>query len=360
MPAQPTTSTGFTLTQATKGGRLFVMYFGFFLAFLIVGRMSLNMFVAYWKATHPPAPPPPTVGFGKLPLLNFPIQTSQDKPASYKLETATGGFPAFGDRAKVFLMQRSTPSLLADEKAKALGQTYEFVFAPEIISNQIYKWTKTQPLLSTLELNINNNHFEMTTNYLSKPELLLNRQLPTAFEAVERVKAYLDSTELLPKDIATASGEVVYLKSLGGQLSTAVSASDADFIQVDLNRNPIDNVFRMYTPEGYTGVITGIIAGNLASKDSIVELRYNYNQPDYSQVHTYPLRSVQSAWQLIQSGQGYVAQKGKTDIAVVRTVSLGYYDDFEEQDYLQPIYVFEGDDGFLAFISALDPKYVQN
>ena len=46
-------------------------------------------------------------------------------------------------------------------------------------------------------------------------------------------------------------------------------------------------------------------------------------------------------------------------MAVIRRVYLGYYDDFEEQEYLQPIIVFEGDDGFLGYVHALDQTYVQ-
>jgi hypothetical protein len=85
----------------------------------------------------------------------------------------------------------------------------------------------------------------------------------------------------------------------------------------------------------------------------------NYHAVDYDQVHTYPLRDVQSAWRTLQAGEGYVAQRGLNDMAIVRQVYLGYYDDFEEQSYLQPVYVFEGDGGFLGYVPAIDPRYLQ-
>jgi len=137
--------------------------------------------------------------------------------------------------------------------------------------------------------------------------------------------------------------------------------NDLKIIQVDIDRIAIDQVYKMYSPEGYQASIRAVLTGALnGSLDNIVALEINHNEVDYDQVHTYPLRSSRSAWQILQAGEGYIASKGKSDQAIIRKVSLGYYDDFEEQEYLQPIYVFENeDDGFLGYVSALDQTYVQ-
>lgn len=353
-------NTGPNLTNVTYVGRQFVKYGLSTLVILIIGRLAVNGFIAYWKATHPEPPPPPTVGFGILPSIQFPLQSETDKPTSYSLETATGTTPNFGDRAKVFFMPRAAVSLLADQNAKAKAARLDYVFEPEVLSDELYRWNKSQPILSTLEMNVRTFNFSVTTNYLSLPELLVNIQVPSGFDAVNTVKNFLERAELLPEDVATASGEVLYLKSLGGELAPAVSQSDADFIQVDLNRSPIDNSVRMFTPEGYVGTINATLTGFYDSHNSVVEINYNYHPIDYSQMHTYPLRTSQSAWQLLQGGEGYIAKKGKEESAVIRSVKLGYFDSFEEQEYLQPIYVFENTDtGFVGFVPAIDPRYIQ-
>lgn len=354
-------ASGPTLTNITYAGRQTVKFGLIALVVLMVGRITINAFVAYWKATHPEPPPPPTVGFGLLPAIEFPNQTDIDKPVSYRLETATGTTPEFGDRAKVYFMPKATASLLADQNAKSTASQLDYVFEPEVITTELYRWNKSQPLLSTLEMNIRTNNFKMTSNFLSLPELLVNKNVPSGFDAIRTVKTFLDRADLIADDVATASGEIVYLKSLGGELAPAVSQSDADFIQVDINRNPIDGVFRMFTPEGYMGTINAILTGAYEGRQAIVELNYNYHAVDYDQVHTYPLRPTQSAWQLLQAGEGYIAEKGTEDSAIVRNVILGYFDSFEEQDYLQPIYIFENPEtGFLGYVSALDPKFIQN
>lgn len=350
---------GATLTEITYMGRLVVKFGSIAIVLLMVGRVTLDTAIAVWKALNPEPPPPPTVGFGVLPKLRFPDRVNIVKPDSYVLETANASFPDFGDRAKVFFMPQSSLGLLDDEDARQIAATYNYLFEPEIQSSRMYRWTKSTPINSTLQVDIQSLAFQVTTDYLSRPDLLANPNLPDNFEAVTMVKKFLSRVEQA-EDIATASGEVVFKKSLGGELEDAVSYSDADFISVDLNRVPIDDKYRMFTPEGYKGVVYAVVTGALNNDDAIVHFENNYHYVDYDQVHTYPLRSPRSAWQILKSGEGYVASYDGDGQAVIRTVQLGYYDDFEEQQYLQPVYVFEGDDDFIGYVNAVDPTYIQS
>lgn len=353
-------SSAASLTQIAYYGRQGVKITIITLISLIVGRVLLTATVNYWVATHPPAPPPPTVGFGQLPPLRFPTQTSQDKPQQYQLQMATGNFPRFPDRAKVFLMPQSAPSLLADQRAKEIGANLGFTSIPNALNDRTYRWTKSTPLEETLNLDIQDYTFSLTTNYLSKPELLAQNNLPIESAATQAVKSFVGSTQPLGDDIATVSGTVSYLKAVGGQVTAAVSFSDADFLKVDLNRAPIDNRWQTYTSDGVSGIIQAIVSGSFQGKDQLMQVIDNYHPVDYSQVQTYPLMSVTSAWQALQAGAGYIAQKGTASTAVIRQVSLGYYDDDQDQPYFQPIYVFTGDNGFIGFVPAVNPTWISS
>lgn len=348
-----------TLTRAAYVGRQSIKYGAICLVALIVGRTVLSVGFSFYKAMFPDPPPPPTVGFGVLPELRFPGQLSADKPLSYELEVPNSRLPNFGDRTKVFLMNRTSLSLLADQRSKQIAANFGYVFQPTILGTTQYRWTKSTPIQATLQMNIQNFSFDITTDYLSRAALLTNKNLPTESSAVSILKAFVKSGQDLPDDIATASGEVSYFKSLGGELQPAVSLSDADFLRVDVNRFPIDGNKKFYTPNGDEGALHGIVSGSLNGQDQLVDVHYHYQQIDYTERHTYPLRSVSSAWQIVQAGEAYVAKRGSDDNAVIRTISLGYYDDTEEQDYLQPIYVFEGDNGFMAYVPAIDPIWYQ-
>jgi len=348
-----------TLTRAAFVGRQSVKFGAIILVVLIVGRTLLSVGSSVYTSMFPAPPPPPTVGFGILPELRFPEQSTVDKPQSYELEVPNSRLPNFGDRTKVFLMNRSSLSLLADQRAKQIAADYGYVFQPTILSSTLYRWTKSTPIQATLQMNIQNFSLDITTDYLSRAELLTNKTLPTEANAVSIVKASVRTGQELPVDIATASGTVSYFKSLGGELQPAVSLSDADFLRVDVNRFPIDGNKKFYTPDGDEGALNGVVSVSLSGQDQVVDLHYHYQTIDYSERHTYPIRSVSSAWQIVQAGEAYVAGKGSNDTAVIRSVLLGYYDDSEEQDYLQPIYIFEGDNGFIAYVPAIDPIWYQ-
>lgn len=352
-------STKPTLTHFTHYGRLAVKYGLIGLVALMVGRTFFSAMIAFWKATHPEPPPPPTVGFGKLPAIEFEKQASDGKPKSYSLELATRDFPDFGDRAKVFFMPKAPPSLLADEAVKKIASTYDFIFEPEVLDSRTYRWTKSQPIETNIKIDIQNRNFSLGSDYLSRPGLLSNNSLPENFEAVNRVKSFLSAADLLSRDIATSSGKVSYLKSLGGELSEAFSLSDADFVKVDLDRTPISGKYPMVSPDGKSGVVSAILTGALSGNASIVSMEYHHKEVDYSQVETYPIRTAASAWKILQAGEGYVVNTGENQEALVRKVELAYFDDWKEQDFLQPVYVFQGDDDFLAYVSALDPQFIQ-
>jgi hypothetical protein len=350
---------GLTLTQAAFFGRNFVKFGLIAVVVMIVGRTFLAAAIQFYKAANPPPPPPPTVGFNALPPIKFPAQTEADKPKQYELQLASGRFPNYGDRAKVFLMLRTTPNLLSDQRARATAGQLGYLTPPTVLSDRTYRWTKSSPLQATLELDIQNLNFSIKTNYLAKPELLAQKNLPGDAQAVTLAKSLLTGLGTNTADLATASGQVLYLKSLGTEVGPAVSFSDADFLQVDVSRTPVDELYPFYGPDGKTGNIHAIISGGLEGNNKLVDYTFNHQVIDYTQVETYPLRSAAAAWQLLQGGEGYIAQKGSTDNAVIRSVELGYYEDTQEQEYMQPIYVFKGDNGFIGYVPALDQRYIQ-
>jgi hypothetical protein len=349
---------GLTLTDVTQFGRQAVKIVSIFFVVMIVGRFAIQSFVAFWKAMNPPTPPPPTVGFGMLPALRFPEKPKAEVPTSYSLQLPRGTFPSYGDRAKVFFMPSTSLGLLSDQRAREFAAKYGFVFEPTILTARLYRWQRSSPLETTLQLDIQTYQMRLTTNYLNRSDLLLRSVLPESSKAEQIVKNFMNVGGIGDKSIATNSAKTTYLRLQGTQLVEALSYSDADYVRVTLNRYPVDGTYEMFTPDG-TGIIEAVVAGGLPGNNAVVDFVSNFKPVDSSVAHTYPIRTAAQAWSILQAGEGYVARHSSSGEAVIRSVTLGYYDDFEPQTYLQPIYVFTGDDDFLGYVPAIDPRFIQ-
>jgi hypothetical protein len=75
---------------------------------------------------------------------------------------------------------------------------------------------------------------------------------------------------------------------------------------------------------------------------------------------TYTLKPSSQAWEELTSGKGYILKYPAIGTTVtVRSIRLAYYDSFEPQTYLQPIFVFEGDEGFMGYVAAVASAWTE-
>lgn len=346
-----------TLTEVAYYTRRTLKWGSFLILFLIVFRWVWSGFVAYWLAKYPPPPPPPTVVFGKLPALQFPDQNRPD--LALKLETVTGAAPDLGDRAHVFFMPAKRANLLALERAINQAARLGFTLPPAKLTDTSYRWTNSTPLPTNLDMDIIYGHFTLTASWQQDPSLLDATNLPSSTQAVIEAQDYLADAGLLPEDLKTGRTQVSFWRSSVGDFIPALSLSESEFVQVDLFRQDLP-AGKVYTATPTAGLVQIIFSGNTNTGKRIIGLTYNYFPVNYDQSATYPLKTSAQAWQELQSGQGYIAQPPTTgNIATVRRVSLGFYDAPTPQTFLQPIYIFEGDANFVAYVSAIDAKWIQ-
>lgn len=346
-PAKP-----LTLTQASTAARQLILVGGITLGLLMVGRFFLSSFSNFWIATHPTPPPPPTRGFGILP--NIPFPQSSAPPLSYQLQIPPSGIPSIPDRMKVFFIPTKRANLLTAQKAGTVAKALGFLFDPSQLTNVMYRWSRTQPLPSTLDMDIETGTFTMTLNWQSDPSFLQNNRLPNEDDAISQTRSYLESAQILPPDIATGSAKVSYLKASGGTYESAVSLSEADFLQIDMFRTKIDATYDVVTDKPGHGTIRAIVTGKTDRNNQFASIEYAYFPVTYSAFETYPLLTPTQAFQLLNTGKGFIASPPQgTNVATIRSLSLSYYDSPTPQEYLQPIYVFEGDNNFVAYVPAI-------
>jgi hypothetical protein len=344
------------LTRIAITARKAIKFSIFFIIFLIVGKILLTAGISIYNKLFPAPPPPPTVRFGKLPAINFPNNGITAK-MTYVLETPEGGLPTnIPTQAKVFFMPKATANLLSLDSAKATAQAMDFSSDPQQISDTIYKFTNPNfPV--TLLMNIITKTFSISYDLSSDKTPLSNRP-PLAEIAASEFRSFLSAANILPADLKGPTTSD-FLKLSNGQLVGALSLSEADLVKINLFRKDYDNLPSV-TGNPNQANVWAIISGSSNRDQQIIAAEYHYYPVDETQYSTYPIKTPAEAFGELQNGQAFIASLGQNkdgDTLKIRRIHLAYFDPNEQADFYQPIYVFEGDNGFIAYLPAVTSDY---
>lgn len=316
----------------------------------IVGIFLFIFLFNFVKGLHPPPPPPPTVSFGKLPVIAFP-QTKKNTSLQFSIDTLSGSFPDFGDRATVYKIQQSQPTLLALTNAKAIAAKMGYVQDPIKISDEKYQWRNSEELPKTLLMNIFTNDFFITSLYQTNQDVILGNNLGDQNKAIDTVTAFLQNATLLPQDVDTNKTKATLLHLSGGQLSPATSLSDTQIVEIDFFQSDM-NKLPLFYPEP-THSTMNVLVGGGSSTPQIVVANFIHQTITQTQA-TYPIITARLAFDMLKKGQGYIAAYDGTGTTIaIHNVVLGYYMSDISQHYLLPIIVFEGSNGFFGYVPAI-------
>lgn len=348
-----------TLTNISITSRKIIRYGIFFIIFLIVGRIFLNVGSGIYKKVFPTPTPPPTVKFGKLTKIPFPNNGVAPK-FTYVLETADGNLPTnIPSQAKVYFIPKANANLLSLDVAKSKASALGFSGDVQQISDTIYKF-KNPNFPTSLQMNIITGTFSASYD-LTVDKSPISQKPPVAEVAASNLKSYLSGAGLLPEDL---TGQIThdFLKITNGQLVSALSLSEANFIKINLFRRNYDNLPSM-TGNPNQANVWAIMSGINNSGQQIIASEYHYHAIDESQYSTYPIKSVAEAFTQLQNGDAFIANLGLNkdgDTLKIRKIYLAYFDPEEATEYFQPIFVFEGDNGFVAYLPAVTSDYYQS
>jgi len=342
------------LTRVSITARKIIRYAVFFTIFLIVGKILFDIGSGIYLRVFPPPPPPPTVSFGKLPKISFP---EKEKPnLTFSLETPDGGLPTLAPQAKVYFMPKLAPTLLSLDVAKDKAVALGFNPSEQEISQTIYRFPhKENP--ETLEMNIATGIFSISYD-LKADSSPLERRPPAPEIAASTVRSYLSSAGLFPEDL-TGITTHEFLKIEGDKFVSALALSEADLVKVNFFRKNYDELPSL-TPDPGSANIWFMVSGASERDKQVIAGQFHYFPVDESQSATYPIKTAQAAWDEFNVGGAYVAASGlnkEGDSVKIRRIYLAYYDPGLTAEFFQPIIVFEGDRGFIAYLPAVAAEY---
>ncbi len=346
------TKTAFYTRKGVKYGSIGIV------VFLILRFLFLTT-IDYWQKLHPPPPPPPTVAFGKLPAIEFPEPNNLPAEISYRLETAEGIIPQTEDIGKVYTITKTNPNLLGLDRAKELARKMGFASEPVQITPRLYRFNSQATPVTTLEIDTVTGYFTLKYDYRNDQSILAEKKLPSDEQAVREANNFLSTLGLLEKDLDEGESKISYSRFSPDELLPAISLSEADFVRVDLFRQLLDEK-KVTTDKPNQSLIYFIFSGSRERQKRTIEVKYVYSPLERDNFATYPLKSASEAWSELNSGHGYIAELGdnQNGQVIVRRIFLSYFESEKPQNFLQPIFVFEGDKNFTAFVPAVDPEWV--
>ena len=90
-----------------------------------------------------------------------------------------------------------------------------------------------------------------------------------------------------------------------------------------------------------------------------MKAQIKYFAQSEDQIGIYPLRSTDQAFEDLKGGKGIVISSSQPDGEVkIKKVFLAYYDPDTYQEYMQPVYVFLGENKFVAYVTAVTDEYL--
>lgn len=359
---------------------------------LAIGIGSIIMIVLIFRIggmikniVSPPKITPPNQAYDVLPPLKFPLSIIENN-FTYTINTVSGSLPDFPDRLVVYPFIKPEPNLLNLDKAKAKVQTLRFinqqgnVIPATSLGNGKYQWTEQTGINRKVKFDIVTFDFSLSSNYLSSLTVLASQSLNDENNAILTVKSFLDNIELFPEDIdlgktQNSANYVTYstypqlFNIRNGALIKTTSLSNAKVIRVDLYQKDIEydlDLGRANTPKikiklpilypnpPYSTMSFWIASGQSSSEIDTAEFIHRDIDKSGSTFATYPIKTAKEAFEELQNEKSYIASYDGLDKEVlINNVFLAYYIGSENQDYLMPIIVFEGQKNFLAYVSAV-------
>lgn len=317
---------------------------------VMVGTLSAMSYFQSVKDNTPIPTPTPSATFGTLPEIVFPDSAS--RPKSFELELIEGRPPEATHSAPIYLVPDKKPTLFSKRQAVTFGKKVGFLEEPVETSATILDFSDPGTN-SRLTVNIATNNFYMRKYF---PDTTVF-QIPTITDQntlVNHARGYFRELRLW-NDSFTGSA-VSYYSFDGTNLFKLPDARGAILARVDFFI-PSVGPYPAVSPKLTSSDIYIVFTADRSDIREVVEASFQYFPADTNISATYPTISGQEAFDALIAGKGYIATSN-TSQAVVRKVYLAYYQPSEHQDFLQLVWVFEGDDGFVAMVPATDPVWI--
>lgn len=301
--------------------------------------------------------------------LPNPLSQLEETTEGYKfsLDNIDGRPTTATDSAQVFLLLEPPASRFgADEKAHLMAKSLGFDIdstRPRILGSQAIYTDPAQKLKVDLE----SFNFTYERLFEDDPTIFEGTTAPTAIEAESRAKLILQQLDVYPRELSNGQTNIIYfyfdpvsrtVKTI--QTDAAATAQESpNMVEVDFSRPDLGGLpvvsSTYYNTQNYV-----LMTFYTNSDYKILKSQIQYQERSADQIGVYPVRTGDEAYADLQKGEGFIIQNPTKEKSVtIKKMFLAYYDSDQTQQYLQPVYVFLGEENnFVAYVPAVAKDYI--
>lgn len=340
-----------TLTQTASLTKKGFIFGSVSLILMILGWVGFGYYKAYQASKIPPPEEKPDVKFNILPQPNLKDSLTPSSDYTYDLVTKTGSLPTDLPKImRVYFISKLGTTLLAPNRAKQLAEKFNFISGPEIISPTLYKFTNVTGGKIEIDLDIGNFNFERniaTESGETQDEVIADRG-----KLVEEFKNFLASKGLLSDQLRAGRTTVSY----DGPSQKDSLSAQVTLWQDDIKEGEVS--FPIVTAQFTKGLIKTKVTKYTQEENKYLNLDYIFWSIDENNFATYQIKSAADAYSELKEGRGVVVIKPPFTQVSISSVYLGYLVSEEYSPYLQPVFVFEGEE-FAAIVAAITDEYLE-
>lgn len=357
------------------------------IAVIVVAYTSKYTFkagVAIWHKINPPVIKP-TTSFGKLPALSIPsLKLAEGATPTLSIDTPTGRLPVFSKIMPVFKVITPGVTQKYEENATLLATKLGFSGAHSSISSSAFAW-KNEELGTILKMNVITRNFSLESDWKTLKDKIQVATCPYPSDAKDISTKFFETAGLTLEDYSTLTTKLA--RTDGSNLIETSSVSESQFTIVDFFRSvkPGEFPYKILGPNPKRGMVELIISGKTTNErqttnTSFVGGKYMFRELDKEKFSTYPIKSVETAYQELSDGKGAITylKPGNEDFFAsykpikpetikIREIYIAYFEPETLPQYLQPIFVFEGkafsSDGkegeYVAYVPAVSAEWVK-
>ncbi len=344
-----------SLTQTAYTSRRLIKYGGIgIIAISILWSLSVLAYKAY-LAAHPPYVAP-TVKYGLLPRLVFPERDIASNK-NFTFELPNDAVPEFSDQAKVYIIYNPNTTFLALQEDIQTAAAFGFTSEPVETETGIYKFIDSKTN-KTLVVNVTTGDFTITYPYTSDQMLLKPDAMPSKSEAIAIATNFLTKGSKYTDDLKNGDKMVTFWQIEGDGLKSVSAQSQANAARVDFYREKLDEKSVFSNNFGQASVSV-LVSGSTLEAKKIIGVNFKDMRVNKASYSTYPIKTGQEVVDSLNSGNYWIAKDVTTKDVIIRNIYLAYFEPINLTNYLQPIFVAEGDNNFVAYIPAVNSGYIK-